>query len=67
VQRLADILFSFPGFLLALSLVSILGLGVQALTPAWGTMLGEESFVYLPCPYADPIPGPGHLPGRPGL
>jgi peptide/nickel transport system permease protein len=29
VQRLADILLSFPGFLLALSLVSILGVGVQ--------------------------------------
>lgn len=29
IQRLADVLLSFPGFLLALSLVSILGIGVQ--------------------------------------
>jgi ABC-type dipeptide/oligopeptide/nickel transport system permease subunit len=29
IQRLADILLSFPGFLLALSLVSILGVGLQ--------------------------------------
>jgi ABC-type dipeptide/oligopeptide/nickel transport system permease subunit len=29
IQRLADVLFSFPGFLLALSLVSILGVGLQ--------------------------------------
>lgn len=29
VQRLADILLSFPGFLLALSLVAILGVGLQ--------------------------------------
>jgi peptide/nickel transport system permease protein len=29
IQRLADILLSFPGFLLALALVSILGVGVQ--------------------------------------
>ncbi len=29
IQRIADILLSFPGFLLALSLVSILGIGLQ--------------------------------------
>jgi peptide/nickel transport system permease protein len=29
LQRLADVLLSFPGFLLALSLVSILGIGLQ--------------------------------------
>ncbi len=29
IQRLADILLSFPGFLLALSLVAILGVGLQ--------------------------------------
>jgi ABC-type dipeptide/oligopeptide/nickel transport system permease subunit len=29
IQRLADVLLSFPGFLLALSLVSILGIGMQ--------------------------------------
>ena len=29
IQRIADILLSFPGFLLALALVSILGVGVQ--------------------------------------
>jgi ABC-type dipeptide/oligopeptide/nickel transport system permease subunit len=29
IQRLADVLLSFPGFLLALSLVSILGIGLQ--------------------------------------
>ena len=29
IQRVADILLSFPGFLLALSLVSILGVGLQ--------------------------------------
>jgi ABC-type dipeptide/oligopeptide/nickel transport system permease subunit len=29
IQRLADVLLSFPGFLLALSLVSILGVGLQ--------------------------------------
>jgi ABC-type dipeptide/oligopeptide/nickel transport system permease subunit len=29
IQRLADILLSFPGFLLALSLVSIFGIGLQ--------------------------------------
>ena len=29
IQRLADILLSFPGFLLALSLASILGIGLQ--------------------------------------
>ncbi|RMF84465.1 MAG: ABC transporter permease [Nitrospinota bacterium] len=29
IQRIADVLLSFPGFLLALSLVSILGVGLQ--------------------------------------
>ena len=29
IQRLADVLLSFPGFLLALSLVSMLGIGIQ--------------------------------------
>jgi ABC-type dipeptide/oligopeptide/nickel transport system permease subunit len=36
IQRLADVLLSFPGFLLALSLVSILGIGVQNVILAVG-------------------------------
>jgi peptide/nickel transport system permease protein len=36
IQRLADSLLSFPGFLLALSLVSILGVGVQNVIIAVG-------------------------------
>jgi ABC-type dipeptide/oligopeptide/nickel transport system permease subunit len=36
IQRLADVLLSFPGFLLALSLVSMLGVGLQNVIIAVG-------------------------------
>ena len=36
IQRFADVLLSFPGFLLALSLVSVLGVGLQNVVIAVG-------------------------------
>jgi ABC-type dipeptide/oligopeptide/nickel transport system permease subunit len=36
IQRVADVLLSFPGFLLALSLVSVLGVGLQNVVIAVG-------------------------------
>jgi ABC-type dipeptide/oligopeptide/nickel transport system permease subunit len=46
IQRLADILLSFPGFLLALSLVSILGVGLQNVIIAVG-ISAIPSFIRL--------------------
>jgi peptide/nickel transport system permease protein len=46
IQRLADVLLSFPGFLLALSLVSILGIGLQNVIIAVG-ISAIPSFIRL--------------------
>ncbi|HSF32123.1 MAG TPA: ABC transporter permease [Candidatus Tectomicrobia bacterium] len=46
IQRFADMLLSFPGFLLALSLVSILGVGVQNVIIAVG-ISAIPSFIRL--------------------
>lgn len=46
IQRLADILFSFPGFLLALSLVSMLGVGVHNIVLSVGVS-AVPSFIRL--------------------
>src|SRR5438034_664229 len=39
IQRVMDIFLSFPLIILALAVVSFLGLGVAEPTPAWGLML----------------------------
>src|SRR3989442_4204313 len=46
IQRLADILLSFPGFLLALSLVAILGVGLQNVIISVG-LSAVPSFIRL--------------------
>jgi peptide/nickel transport system permease protein len=46
IQRLADVLLSFPGFLLALSLVSMLGVGLQNVIIAVG-ISAIPSFIRL--------------------
>src|SRR5712691_1564135 len=46
IQRLADVLLSFPGFLLALSLVSMLGVGLQNVIIAVG-LSAIPSFIRL--------------------
>lgn len=46
IQRLADVLLSFPGFLLALSLVSLLGVGLQNVIIAVG-ISAIPSFIRL--------------------
>ena len=46
IQRLADVLLSFPGFLLALSLVSMLGVGLQNVVIAVG-ISAIPSFIRL--------------------
>ena len=46
IQRLADVLLSFPGFLLALSLVSMLGVGLQNVIIAVGVS-AIPSFIRL--------------------
>jgi ABC-type dipeptide/oligopeptide/nickel transport system permease subunit len=46
IQRLADVLLSFPGFLLALSLVSMLGVGLQNVVIAVG-ISALPSFIRL--------------------
>ncbi len=46
IQRLADVLLSFPGFLLALSLVAILGVGVQNVVISVG-ISAVPSFIRL--------------------
>ena len=46
IQRVADILLSFPGFLLALSLVAILGVGLQNVIIAVG-ISAVPSFIRL--------------------
>jgi ABC-type dipeptide/oligopeptide/nickel transport system permease subunit len=46
IQRLADVLLSFPGFLLALSLVSMLGVGLQNVIMAVG-ISAIPSFIRL--------------------
>lgn len=46
IQRLADALLSFPGFLLALSLVWMLGVGLQNVIIAVG-MVATPSFIRL--------------------
>lgn len=46
IQRIADILLSFPGFLLALSLVAILGIGLQNVVISVG-ISAVPSFIRL--------------------
>ncbi len=46
IQRIADVLLSFPGFLLALSLVAILGIGLQNVIIAVG-ISAIPSFIRL--------------------
>src|SRR5919204_5729856 len=46
IQRVADVLLSFPGFLLALSLVSLLGVGLQNVIIAVGVS-AIPSFIRL--------------------
>src|SRR5262249_34430945 len=46
IQRIADVLLSFPGFLLALSLVATLGVGIQNVVIAVG-ISAVPSFIRL--------------------